>query len=369
MTRIRRWSALTPLMTALLAVQGCGGGGGGDATSATTTSTYQVTGTVPGTLIEAFCDDGTYYKTTSVDNGTTSHPFTLSLPNGVACQLVMTMNENDPDNASITPVAYVTSQGRAIALKGASTTAVNLGYVDLPDATAGEVTVKDTDGNGTIDPHERLTQKIEVNLTGAAVEVVPETVALNIDPDHDGVPSHYDDDDDNDGIKDWDDDDDDGDGIKDVDEHDSDGDGVEDVHDRDDDNDGTEDASDPDYRENSASFSVTSAPVTFTLPQSYTPDSTGARLLAAQCAQCHGTNGYSVSSFEGLAAEAGEVLEEILEYHYKSNYDIMAAQAKAYTAAEARLMQGFFQNMASQYGVRDGGDDDHDDDRYDDDDD
>ena len=64
------------------------------------------------------------------------------------------------------------------------------------------------------------------------------------------------------------------------------------------------------------------------------PDATGARLLSSQCAQCHGTNGYSVSSFDGLAGEADEVLEEMAEYHFKPNFGIMAAQAKAYTLDE-----------------------------------
>ena len=369
---------LTPLVAAILALQGCGGGGGGSdapATSAggggtpgTNQGTYQLTGTVPGTLIEAFCEDGTYYKTTSLDNGTTAHPFSLTLPNGTACQVVMTMNELDPDNATISPIIYRTPAGQAIALKGASST-VDLGYVPLPDARRGEVSLIDKDGNGVIDTYERLTSPLEVDLDHPGVEVVPASVTLRIDPDHDGIPSYYDDDDDNDGRKDWDDDDDDNDGIRDIEERDSDHDGIDDDYDRDRDNNGVYDDRDAKYIGDSqagTSVSLLRSPaVTFNLPSSYVPDLTGGRLMASQCAQCHGTNGYSVSGFEGLAGEADEIIEEIMEYHYKPNYDIMAAQAKTYSAEEAQKMQSFFMNMARQYGGGEYGYDD-DRDRYDD---
>lgn len=361
----KRLLRLSPFALAILGLSACGGDGGG---GTTTPSTYTVTGTVPGTVIEAFCDDGQYFKTSSTNNGTDQHPFTLSLPNGVACQLVMTMNENDPANATITPIAYITPEGRAIALQGASASTVDLGYIPLPDATKGEAVLSDQDGNGVIDYYERLTREIEVTLEGAEVEVVLEannTVKLEIDPDHDGIPNVYDHDDDNDGLKDWEDDDDDNDGIPDVSERDSDGDGVEDDKDHDDDNDGVPDNDDADYQQTNATISLTAAPITFTLPQNYTPDPTGARLLSAQCAQCHGTNGYSVSSFESLAGEADEVYEEIAEYHLKTNYDIMAAQAKIYTLDEAQKMQRFFLRMTQSYGTTEGYESDYgDDERY-----
>ncbi len=358
--RGNRCYSLTLLMIALLALQGCGEEDSGDDPTTSAGGTYRLTGTVPGTLIEGFCSDGSYYRTTSLNSGATAHPFALSLPNGVACQLVMTMNEGDPDHTSITPIVYITPQGRAIALKGTNTSALDLGYIPLPDAKKGEVTLTDRNANGVIDAYERLTREIEVDLGDLEVDVVLATdgaVTIEVDSDHDGLPDYYDDDDDNDGRKDWEDDDDDGDGIRDIEERDSDGDGVEDDRDRDDDNDGIDDDNDPDSRQDNSTFLI-SSPVSFTLPQSYVPDATGARLLSAQCAQCHGTNGYSVSNFDGLAGEADEVIEEMAEYHSKPNDDIMAAQAKAYTLDEARLMQRFFLNMASQYGVKDDDDDD-----------
>lgn len=58
---------------------GCGGGGGSSTTTSSTTTplTYSISGTVPGTLIEAYCEDGSFYNTTSTNNGTSKHPFHL----------------------------------------------------------------------------------------------------------------------------------------------------------------------------------------------------------------------------------------------------------------------------------------------------
>lgn len=46
----------------------CGGGGGGDSGTDGGTATYTVSGRVPGTRIEAFCVDGSYYRTASRDD-------------------------------------------------------------------------------------------------------------------------------------------------------------------------------------------------------------------------------------------------------------------------------------------------------------
>ena len=74
------------------------GGGGGSSSSSSSVSTYGLSGTVPGTLIEALCKDGSYYSTNSVDDGTSNHPFELELPLDVDCKLIMTTNEDDSDS-------------------------------------------------------------------------------------------------------------------------------------------------------------------------------------------------------------------------------------------------------------------------------
>ncbi len=62
------------------------------------------------------------------------------------------------------------------------------------------------------------------------------------------------------------------------------------------------------------------------LPNTYTLDD--GRLLGAQCAQCHGTNGISVNSWDSIISE-----DNLLEEMHDDNL-LMNAQAKGYTSVE-----------------------------------
>jgi cytochrome c553 len=346
---------LTLLSTAMLIFAGCGGGGG---TTTTTAETYQLTGTVPGTKIEAFCNDGSTKSVFSVTNSTSQHPFSITLPVDIACQLVMTMNEGDAANITITPLSFIngTTVERALSAS-TSGDSIDIGFVDLPRLYA------DISGDDSNNDHVKDTP-LEHDVTNTS-EGLTLTQAGNIDPDNDGLPSRYDDDDDGDGITDDLDDDDDGDGIKDVDEIDTDGDGVNDDDDADDDNDGIKDDSDDDNDNSGGSTGSTldaRTAVTFALPTTYQADTTGGRLLTAQCAQCHGTNGYSVSSIEGLAGESDEIVSELAEMQAASSSHIMNAQAKGYTLVEAQAISSFLVGIEQTYGASQDGDSDHDDD-------
>jgi len=69
------------------------------------------------------------------------------------------------------------------------------------------------------------------------------------------------------------------------------------------------------------------------------------RLLASQCAQCHGSDGISVSGIDGLRGEsAGEIIEELREYAVEED-GIMHFQALGYDAAEARLIGEWFASL------------------------
>jgi hypothetical protein len=126
---------------------GCGGGGSSTpsntaASPATDNSasgtTARVTGTVPGTFIEAYCDNGAYVSTNSVQNGTSQHPFALDLPVNTPCRLVMTTHENDPAQRV---TSQVTINGKkAVTLTGDT----DLGYVPLP---ANYAEASDTNGD------------------------------------------------------------------------------------------------------------------------------------------------------------------------------------------------------------------------------
>ncbi len=68
------------------------------------------------------------------------------------------------------------------------------------------------------------------------------------------------------------------------------------------------------------------------------------RLLASQCAQCHGTNGQAVSGMEKLAGESeGEIYKELIEMKARIKPDeIMHRQAAGYTDAQIRLIARYF---------------------------
>ncbi len=71
------------------------------------------------------------------------------------------------------------------------------------------------------------------------------------------------------------------------------------------------------------------------------------RLLAAQCAQCHGTGGQSASGIDSLAGEsASELYSEMLEMKYSQDTgDIMHRQAKGYTEEQIRLIANYYATL------------------------
>jgi cytochrome c553 len=317
----------------------CGGGGGTDTTTTSTATTSSITGTVPGTLIEAFCADGTYYKVNSKDDGSSEHPFSLSLPNNVDCRLVMTTNEDDFLNRVITSI-QINSGSVTSGLINMSAD-FDFGYIPLAmsrddlDRYGKDV---DGDGDGVADLPLEITMALP---DGVFVRDLDSTVD-HLDKDKNDIPDYYDDDDD-DGVFNHEDSDDDNNKTYDIDEpdnHDYDGDGIDDLDDRDDDNDGFIDASlEP------TSIAPYSAVTNYTL-------STG-RLLVSQCAQCHGTNGRSVTNWDSITDEANELTSEMFD-----DEPIMTAQAHGYSSAEISAMASWLGGLSNVSGVDSDGDDD-----------
>jgi len=328
---------LVGCMTLGFVLVGCGGSSTTTAIETQTPSTnnttklkYAVSGTVPGTLIEAFCQDGSYHKVNSTDNGTAKHPFTIEIPRGVDCKFIMTTNEDDVDTSKhiVTPLLF--NNGTTISSYFQLSDDVDLGNIPLPMSGAGvqtPLTLSITDS------------KLDVN----AYSYDP------LDKDNDNIPNVYEDDD-NDGVTNIHDDDDDGDGTVDSQdsdyENDTDGDGIEDRYDTDDDNDEIDDEKDDDddndnikdedetdederYNENNGT--------NITLPTNFKVDA--GRLLGSQCAQCHGTNGVSVTGWDSIAGEgdlAGEIFGEA---------PIMDAQAHGYTSEEITLIGNWLKTL------------------------
>jgi hypothetical protein len=261
---------ITTLLSTSLLLTACGGGGHSDdddngrdnddnpavintpdnddlnTPPAGSRSTYLLKGTVPGTLIEAYCDDGSLYSVTSTQNGTSRHPFELSLPKNLPCRVVMITNENDLANKVVTPIKFIDQQGKtsiAITSNGGN---IQIGHIDLSISRA----TINADGNN--DGVEDI--QTEVIVFDTDLEVIDKNgdpldrdddgiVNTYEDNDGDGISNHDDDDDDNDGILDIDDNDRDNDGLSD---DDLDGDGVHNNNDVDDDNDGIHDSDDDD---------------------------------------------------------------------------------------------------------------------------
>ena len=239
-----------PVMVSTVAmIAACGGGGGSSSTPASKPD-FNLTGTVPGTLIEAFCEDGSYYAVNSETNSSSRHPFKLKLPTNLSCRLVMTTNENDPDNKVVTPIKFINSSGtESIAFRGKND--FDLDHVDLALNRAEMRSDLNNDGVEDIAKELILNGSASASIEVLVTENDPldndNDGIINIYEDDDGdkISNHDDHDDDNDGIDDEEDDDrkddHDGDGISNNKDHDDDNDGIDDESDDDDDNDGIKD--------------------------------------------------------------------------------------------------------------------------------
>ena len=197
-------------------------------------------GTVPGTLIEVFCIDGSYYKTNSTQDGTDKHPFSIQIPKNLNCHLVMSTNEDNISKKVINPISIDTIQAKGSLFHGVSDK-VDLGHVALElDRTQ----IVDSTNDGVVDT------PIVVEVRSGTLKVVK--IANDpLDIDDDGIINIYEDDDD-DGKYNKIDDDDDGDGKKDDEDdeykNDADHDGIKDSDDDDDDNDGKKDDDEDEHK-------------------------------------------------------------------------------------------------------------------------
>ena len=72
------------------------------------------------------------------------------------------------------------------------------------------------------------------------------------------------------------------------------------------------------------------------------------RLLAAQCAQCHGTNGAG-PGFDNIAGKsASEMFHELREMKYRTQIEsIMDRQARGYTDDQLLLISTFLSTQAA----------------------
>jgi cytochrome c553 len=70
------------------------------------------------------------------------------------------------------------------------------------------------------------------------------------------------------------------------------------------------------------------------------------RLLASQCAQCHGTNGAGPGFDELAGKSASELYHELIEMKYRANIEgIMDRQARGYTDGQLRKIADYLSTV------------------------
>jgi sulfide dehydrogenase cytochrome subunit len=97
------------------------------------------------------------------------------------------------------------------------------------------------------------------------------------------------------------------------------------------------------------------------------PSTDTTRLLASQCAQCHGTTGNTLGDFDSIAGEDfQELLDELLEMKAENDNEVMHKQIKGYTDQQIRFIAEYYANLPADSN-NDGKDEDEDEDDEDED--
>jgi hypothetical protein len=146
---VKQYIPYSVLLLALMQA-GCGGGGSSDDAPTSSATGASISGTVPGTRIAAYADNGAYYRTASVNNGSAQRPFHLDVPVGVGFHLVMITGEGTADEV-VTPIGFRDSQGAVhTRLALADGNHPDLGHVAL-HTSRGDAAPYDLDHNGVLD--------------------------------------------------------------------------------------------------------------------------------------------------------------------------------------------------------------------------
>lgn len=176
-------------LSALLLLSGCAGGGSLLADGGII-GTGSIVGTVPGTVIEAFGENGEYFLTYSEFNETDNHPFLLDgLPSGVGFYLVMIINE-DSGNEIVMPIAFQTGQGEVLArIVLREDQQIDLGHIPLY-MNCSEVPLDiDPDGNCILDKPFILNESMGSQNPLRQMDADNDNINDYVDVDH-GYGSH-----------------------------------------------------------------------------------------------------------------------------------------------------------------------------------
>lgn len=104
---------------------------------------------------------------------------------------------------------------------------------------------------------------------------------------------------------------------------------------------------------------ITSLVLVSALPLTVNAQPPVGRSLAANCFQCHGTDGRAVNGMPSLAGkDVNSLYQATLEYKHSNNLnDIMVRQAKGYTDAQIHQIAEYLSSIPEQAGGSTSGDD------------
>lgn len=118
-----------------------------------------IRGTVPGTLIEAICEQNKYFSTNSVHNGTNEHPFELRIESQLNCKLQMTTNEGT-DESVTTNIAFEENNASGDRFKSLANN-INLGNIPLA-LSRSEIVDENSDGIADLPIVLAITPNVDV---------------------------------------------------------------------------------------------------------------------------------------------------------------------------------------------------------------
>jgi len=198
------------IIASTLILTACGSGGGA-------TTTTKITGTVPGTLIEAYGDNGSYYSVESTKTTNGKHPFELEVPAGLGLRLVMITNEGTADEVT-SPIGFLDNTGTTnTRLILSSTDVIDLGHINIP-TSRNAAAARDLDNDGILDQpyildndQDSKNPLTQTDVDGDGQDDFNDSdhggyqysagVIDPLDEDGDGIPNHIDVDRDGDGIR------------------------------------------------------------------------------------------------------------------------------------------------------------------------
>jgi hypothetical protein len=170
-------------------ISSCGGGGGGDSISPSVSTSFTISGTVPGTIIEAYGDNGSYYKVSSDNDGSGMHPFSLTLKSGVKYSLFMTVNENTTQTIT-TPIYFDNNGTPTSSFTSSANQTINFGHLPLYTTKTDAVNAgKDNDNDGVLDDGQ---YHLVNTISGLTLNNLVGTYTWDVDGD--GKHNYYDDD-------------------------------------------------------------------------------------------------------------------------------------------------------------------------------